>query len=146
MFVYFFTDQGKMGKTEIQNRNKFKKKITQLKWLKYEKRSYKNEMSQTLVSMHAENDFTLWKTEIMFGLCLRGSNCPTKFKARWLLQTITSAIKPNLSFLVSPWFTWFRISIKLHQIATSILELVSKELNHLAAILHVYAGGLNFMK
>ena len=24
------------------------------------------------------------------------------------------------------------------------LELVSKELNHLAAILHVYAGGLNF--
>ena len=27
-----------------------------------------------------------------------------------------------------------------------LLELVSKELNHLAAILHVYAGGLNFMK
>ena len=26
------------------------------------------------------------------------------------------------------------------------LELVSKELNHLAAILHVYAGGSNFMK
>jgi hypothetical protein len=26
------------------------------------------------------------------------------------------------------------------------LELVSKELNHLAAILHVYAGGLNFIK
>ena len=26
------------------------------------------------------------------------------------------------------------------------LELVSKELNHLAAILHVYARGLNFMK
>ena len=26
------------------------------------------------------------------------------------------------------------------------LELVSKVLNHLAAILHVYAGGLNFMK
>ena len=26
------------------------------------------------------------------------------------------------------------------------LELVSKGLNHLAAILHVYAGGLNFMK
>ena len=26
------------------------------------------------------------------------------------------------------------------------LELVSKELNHLAAILHVYAGGLTFMK
>ena len=29
---------------------------------------------------------------------------------------------------------------------TIALELVSKELNHLAAILHVYAGGLNFMK
>ena len=27
-----------------------------------------------------------------------------------------------------------------------ILELVSKELNHLAAILHVYAGGLIFTK
>ena len=26
------------------------------------------------------------------------------------------------------------------------VELVSKELNHLAAILHVYAGDLNFMK
>ena len=26
------------------------------------------------------------------------------------------------------------------------LELVSKELNHLAASLHVYAGGFNFMK
>ena len=32
------------------------------------------------------------------------------------------------------------------QILVDILELVSKELNHLAAILHVYAGGLNFMK
>ena len=28
----------------------------------------------------------------------------------------------------------------------SSLELVSKELNHFAAFLHVYAGGLNFMK
>ena len=28
----------------------------------------------------------------------------------------------------------------------SNVELVSKELNHLAAILHVYAGALNFMK
>ena len=26
------------------------------------------------------------------------------------------------------------------------IESVSKELSHLAAILHVYAGGLNFMK
>ena len=28
----------------------------------------------------------------------------------------------------------------------SKVELVAKELNHLAAILHVYAGGLNIMK
>ena len=28
----------------------------------------------------------------------------------------------------------------------NFIELVSKELNPLAAILHVYAGGLNFMK
>ena len=27
-----------------------------------------------------------------------------------------------------------------------ILELVSKELNHLVTILHVYAGGLHFLK
>ena len=27
-----------------------------------------------------------------------------------------------------------------------LIELVSEELNHLAAILHVYAGGLIFMK
>ena len=34
----------------------------------------------------------------------------------------------------------------LVQSIASILELVSKELNHMVAILHVYAGGLNFMK
>ena len=32
------------------------------------------------------------------------------------------------------------------QLKLGKLELVSKELNHLVAILHVYAGGLNFMK
>ena len=31
-------------------------------------------------------------------------------------------------------------------ITDSVLELVSEELNHLAAILHVYAKGLIFMK
>ena len=31
-------------------------------------------------------------------------------------------------------------------VLTEQLELVSKELNHLAAILQVYAEGLNFMK
>ena len=34
----------------------------------------------------------------------------------------------------------------LHQPHVPVIELVSKELNHLLAILHVYAGGLNFMK
>ena len=32
------------------------------------------------------------------------------------------------------------------QISTLKVELVSKKLNHLAAILYVYAEGLNFMK
>ena len=40
---------------------------------------------------------------------------------------------------------WRPDLIPVHWLA-SILELVSKELNHLAAILLVYAGGLNFMK
>ena len=39
-------------------------------------------------------------------------------------------------------FNFSKIWIKV----PSILELVSKELNHLAAILHVYVGGLIFMK
>ena len=38
--------------------------------------------------------------------------------------------------------TWIGISRKGN---AGKLELVSKELNHLAEILHVYAGGLNFM-
>ena len=37
-------------------------------------------------------------------------------------------------------------STKLDHIVASTLELVSKELNHLASISHVYAGGLIFMK
>ena len=39
-----------------------------------------------------------------------------------------------------------KIQKKLDSINDIKVELVSKELNHLAAILHVYAGGLNFMK
>ena len=39
---------------------------------------------------------------------------------------------------------WRPDLIPVHWLA-SILELVSKELNHLAAILHVYSGDLNFM-
>ena len=36
--------------------------------------------------------------------------------------------------------------LPVHQVCALEVELVSKELNHLAAILHVYAGGLIFMK
>ena len=43
-----------------------------------------------------------------------------------------------------------KIQISDREVATLkksvMVELVSKELNHLAAILHVYAEGLNFMK
>ena len=43
-----------------------------------------------------------------------------------------------------------KIQISDREVATLkksiMVELVSKELNHLAAIFHVYAGGLNFMK
>ena len=47
----------------------------------------------------------------------------------------------ELKGLVLVWlFHTYLVDIELE------LELVSKELNHLAAILHVYAGGLNFMK
>ena len=33
-----------------------------------------------------------------------------------------------------------------HLFLDTYLELVSKELNHLGAILHIYAGGLNFKR
>ena len=37
------------------------------------------------------------------------------------------------------------IEVSLQRNYALAIELVSKELNHLAAILHVYAGGLNFI-
>ena len=40
----------------------------------------------------------------------------------------------------------FTSAMLYHWAIDASIELVSKELNHLAAILHVYAGGLNFMK
>ena len=36
--------------------------------------------------------------------------------------------------------------VAVHFLFKVFLELVSEELNHLSAILHVYARGLNFMK
>ena len=47
-----------------------------------------------------------------------------------------------MKFALGPANSWSELKLVLG----AILELVSKELNHLAAILHVYAGGLNFMK
>ena len=43
----------------------------------------------------------------------------------------------------------YTLQLRLVNVCTSVqlwVELVSKELDHLAAILHVYAGGLIFMK
>ena len=55
------------------------------------------------------------------------------------LQIFTNYVQPNS---MAAWPTWDG------QINSDdfMVELVSKELNHFAAILHVYAGGLNFMK
>ena len=42
---------------------------------------------------------------------------------------------------------WISVSsLENHKEEDIEVELVSEELNHLAAILHVYAGGLIFMK
>ena len=53
-----------------------------------------------------------------------------------------------LSFSVdfSPVSLKFAKIITIFSLLVQELELVSKELNHLVAILHVYAGGLIFMK
>ena len=56
--------------------------------------------------------------------------CPTKLKQ----SQIESAADAIIYSSIWKWFVVFQV------------ELVSKELNHLAAILHVHAGGLNFMK
>ena len=42
--------------------------------------------------------------------------------------------------------SWLSFQNKVPNQICFSLELVSKELNHLEAILHVYAGGLNFMQ
>ena len=50
----------------------------------------------------------------------------------------------KMTFFLKNTWKYFEFSLLLAD--GTELELVSKELNHLAAILHVYAGGLNFMK
>ena len=54
-----------------------------------------------------------------------------------LLSYVNIMFKQNLLNFPTLFYYWF------HE---ETVELVPKELNHLAAILHVYAGGLNFMK
>jgi len=56
------------------------------------------------------------------------------------LQDLLSSLNVVISTNVSTKFITGQV------IYSPALELVSKELNHLVAILHVYAGGLNFMK
>ena len=49
--------------------------------------------------------------------------------------------------IVTVWVRTFSVSKLKHEtVEVGWVELVSKELNHLAAILHVYAWSLNFMK
>ena len=63
-----------------------------------------------------------------------------EFLTWWVLESKVFGQKINCSQLkLLGFFNW--LNGKAHKV-----ELVSKELNHLAAILHVYAGGLNFMK
>ena len=50
------------------------------------------------------------------------------------MRQYIGGVVPNLAVLHVKTLSW------------RVLELVSKELNHLAAILHVYAGVLIFMK
>ena len=54
----------------------------------------------------------------------------------------------GLAFMPSKYWpeTFFHESFLFLKQNGDIVELVSKELNHLVAILHVYDGGLNFMK
>ena len=85
------------------------------------------------------------------------SVCQDTKKLSWIFKKIlghhnwVKFINRNvISIMILPNCVWaFEVWMALNSNSTKIplsLELVSKELNHLAAILHVYAGGLNFMK
>ena len=81
-----------------------------------------------------------------------------KYTRQWTVDTTnttplrksrrTSATSTDSADSISPVRRIKRKSqiVTATQTVASKVELVSKELNHLAAILHVYAGGLNFMK
>ena len=62
------------------------------------------------------------------------------------LAGISRLCPKNMNHFYQYWFFEIVKTVNIVLNLEGILELVSKELNHLAAILHVYAGGLNFMK
>ena len=68
-------------------------------------------------------------------------NMDLKFRT-WLLDPLSIRSGDEIIFMRSTRVSQFFSVVSLGP----FLELVSKELNHLAAILDVYAGGLNFMK
>ena len=62
-------------------------------------------------------------------------------------NSCTVLVQNSICFLYIMLICYYIVSKKKVEMKNrKILELVSKELNHLAAILHVYAGGLIFMK
>ena len=71
-----------------------------------------------------------------------------KYVISWTVKfVIYSQMIPELGFSSKNSFT--KSTHVKHLVTFQMcleIELVSKELNHLAAILHVYAGDLNFMK
>ena len=69
-------------------------------------------------------------------------------KSWWKLLQFHTQLSAQLasSKLDSKQSNWKLFTYSIFISKAGFLELVSKELNHLAAILHVYAGGLNFMK
>ena len=95
-----------------------------------------------------------------FWSMVKGSKMNADFKKIWkkqkhvhILRMKGQTFSKKYAFQLS-WTTDLRnasnsvlfTKILFCQLYASKLELVSKELNHLAAILHVYAGCLNFMK
>ena len=83
-----------------------------------------------------------------------GHLCHVRYRgheSEMCLLTLTKSAfySQKISFVELPYHLSMccnRVNTVDRQVNTLLVELVSKELNHLAAILQVYAGGLNFMK
>ena len=86
-----------------------------------------------------EHQFLVFKVNYIF-ICLKGNRFKENFNVFWI-RGVKSCQK-----LHPKYFPKYRHFISKLVSVGQKLELVSKELNHLAAILHVHAGGLNFMK